>query len=125
VAETTANGVLAGPAEARRLLDRLRLRPLLDGLRGRPPADLEALVRAIARFSEISVALAPVVEEIDVNPLLALPDRAVALDALVVPRQEADQPLGASAAKRPADLFGGISTEFLIGLDWGKAKREG
>src|SRR5262249_45763992 len=36
---------------ARRLLDRLKVRPLLDGRRGMPPADIDAVAEALARFS--------------------------------------------------------------------------
>ncbi|OWJ55893.1 hypothetical protein BWR60_35705 [Inquilinus limosus] len=74
-------------AEARRLIDRLRLRPLLDGARGAPAADVDALAEAAARFSTLAAALGDLVEAIDVNPVLALPRGAVAVDALVVPRR--------------------------------------
>ena len=77
-----------GPATARRLLDRLKLRPLLDGYRGQPAADLDALCRAISAFSTLAADLAAHVAEIDVNPLVAGRDIA-ALDALVAPAQEA------------------------------------
>jgi len=71
-------------AEARRLIDRLRLRPLLDGARGAPAADIDALAEAAARFSALAAALGERVEAIDVNPILVLPHGAVAVDALVV-----------------------------------------
>ncbi|WP_343712054.1 acetate--CoA ligase family protein [Inquilinus sp.] len=74
-------------AEARRLIDRLRLRPLLDGARGAPAADIDALAAAAARFSALAAALGDLVEAIDVNPVLALPRGAVAVDALVVGRR--------------------------------------
>jgi hypothetical protein len=72
--------------EARRLTDKLRLRPLLDGKRGKPPADLGALASAFARFSVMVADLAGLAAEIDVNPVLAGPEGALALDALIVPR---------------------------------------
>lgn len=74
-------------AEARRLIDRLRLRPLLDGVRGAPVADIDALAEAAARFSALAAALGDRVEAIDVNPILVLPHGAVAVDALVVGRR--------------------------------------
>ncbi len=72
-----------GPATARRLIDRLRLRPLLDGYRGAPAVDLDALAVTIARFSVLAADLAPRVAEIDVNPLRC-GAQIVAVDALLV-----------------------------------------
>ena len=77
-----------GKKEARRMLERLKGFKLLQGYRGTPPADLDAVCEAIARISEFSADHADTVEEIDVNPLLARPDGAIALDALIVLRQE-------------------------------------
>ena len=72
-----------GPATARRLLDRLKLRPLLDGYRGAPPVDIDWLSAVVATFSTLAADLAGLVSEIDVNPLLAGPE-ILAVDALVV-----------------------------------------
>ena len=65
-------------------LERLKLRKLLDGARGAPPSDVKALAEAAAKLSVLAVALADVVKEIDVNPLIVLPSGAVAVDALIV-----------------------------------------
>jgi acetyl-CoA synthetase len=73
-----------GKAEARRMLEGLKGFRLLQGYRGAPAADLDAACDAIARISEFAADHADRVEEIDVNPLLARPDGAVALDALIV-----------------------------------------
>jgi acyl-CoA synthetase (NDP forming) len=75
-----------GKAEARRMLEGLKGFRLLQGYRGAPAADLDAACDAIARISEFAADHADRVEEIDVNPLLARPDGAVALDALIVLR---------------------------------------
>jgi acyl-CoA synthetase (NDP forming) len=72
-------------SEAHRLLDGLALRPLLDGKRGQKPADIDALARSLAAFSVLVADLKGLVAEIDINPVLAGADGAVALDALVVP----------------------------------------
>ena len=72
-------------ARARSLLQRLRGASLLAGARGRPPVDVTALAAAIAAFSRMAAALGPVLAEVDVNPLLAGPNGAIAVDALVVP----------------------------------------
>ena len=71
---------------ARRLLDRLAVRPLLDGVRGRPPADLDAVVHALVRLSGLAADLGDLLEALDVNPLIAGPQGCIAVDALVVPR---------------------------------------
>jgi acyl-CoA synthetase (NDP forming) len=76
-------------AAARRLVDSLRLRPLLDGRRGRPAADLDAFCAAAECFSLLAAALGEVLEEIDVNPLIAHAGGCVAVDALVVGRRGA------------------------------------
>lgn len=75
-----------GPKEARRMLEGLKGYKLLTGYRGAPAADLDSVCDAIARISEFAADHADQVEEIDVNPLLARPDGAVALDALIVLR---------------------------------------
>lgn len=89
-AETLKDAAFALPpfdaAEARRLIDRLRLRPLLDGARGAPAADIDALASAAARFSTLAAVLGDRVEAIDVNPILALPRGAVAVDARLATR---------------------------------------
>jgi acyl-CoA synthetase (NDP forming) len=70
----------------RRLLDRLAVRPLLDGVRGRPPADVDAVVHALVRLSALAADLGDLLEALDVNPLIAGPRGCIAVDALVVPR---------------------------------------
>jgi acyl-CoA synthetase (NDP forming) len=75
-----------GKQEARRMLESLQGFKLLQGYRGAPPADLDAVCDAIARISEFAVDYAGEIEEIDVNPLLARRDGAIALDALIVRR---------------------------------------
>jgi acetate---CoA ligase (ADP-forming) len=64
--------------EARAMLDELRGAALLRGVRGRPPADLDALVGALVRFSEHAARLPPSIAALEINPLLVLPrDRGV------------------------------------------------
>jgi hypothetical protein len=75
--------------EARAMLLRLRAAPILTGhgARGQWPADLEAVVDVVARFSRVCLDLRDVVDEIDVNPLLVF-DRgkgARVVDCLIVP----------------------------------------
>ncbi len=74
------------PPRARRLVDRLKIRPLLDGVRGMPAADVEALVRAIVALSWLAHDLGEELEALDVNPVICGPRGCVAVDALVIPR---------------------------------------
>jgi acetate---CoA ligase (ADP-forming) len=73
-------------ARARRLVDDLKIRPLLDGVRGGPPADVDALARAIVGMSWLAHDLGDHLEAIDVNPVICGPDGCVAVDALVIAR---------------------------------------
>jgi acyl-CoA synthetase (NDP forming) len=72
----------------REALSALRGAALLRGARGRSPADLEAVVRAALGLAALAEDLGDCIAEIDVNPLVALPDRAVVVDALIVPRAD-------------------------------------
>lgn len=71
---------------ARRCIDRLKLRPLLNGVRGKPAADIAAFCEAAARFSEMAAALGDVLAEVDVNPVVVHGAGAIAVDALVAGR---------------------------------------
>ncbi len=52
---------------------KLKVWPLLDGYRGRPKADVEALIAAIVAFSEMAAALGDRLMEAEINPLFVLP----------------------------------------------------
>ena len=84
-------------SEAQAMLRELRAFPLLDGARGRAPADLDAAASAVAALSRFAARHAADIAEIDINPLLvqARGQGAVALDALLLPtrqnRHEGDQ----------------------------------
>jgi acetate---CoA ligase (ADP-forming) len=69
---------------AKRMIDRLAVRKLLDGVRGAPRADLESVARAVVSVSVLATELGDVIEDLDVNPLICRPEGVVALDALVV-----------------------------------------
>jgi acyl-CoA synthetase (NDP forming) len=60
--------------------------PLLDGARGRPKADVDALAELILNVSRMAVELRDNVTEFDLNPVRVLPagQGVIALDALVV-----------------------------------------
>jgi acyl-CoA synthetase (NDP forming) len=77
------------PVDARRalaLLRRLLGYALLEGARGRPRCDLEALARALSAFSVLAATLGSALAEADVNPVIAGPRGVMAVDALFVPR---------------------------------------
>lgn len=68
---------------ARRMLESLRIWPLLTGYRGRPGVNLDALLEVMIRLSYL-VADYPEIAEIDINPLLVGPTTVTALDARIV-----------------------------------------
>lgn len=69
------------PDRARHMLESLRMSPLLDGWRGRPGVDKDALIALLVRLGEI--AASGEVEELDINPVLASADGYIGLDALI------------------------------------------
>ena len=73
-----------GQDTALEMLHELRGFSLLNGARGSRPADLAALAQAIARVSVLAFRHGHEIASLEINPLLALPDRAVALDGLIV-----------------------------------------
>jgi len=74
--------------DAAAMVREIRGFPLLDGARGRPKADVEALIDAIHRVAALAQATGERLQELDINPLMVLPaGRGVkAADALVVLR---------------------------------------
>jgi acyl-CoA synthetase (NDP forming) len=70
-------------AAAEALFRSLQIAPLLDGARGRPGVDVRAAARVAAALSRFA-AEHPELAEAEVNPLLALPDGALGLDAHIV-----------------------------------------
>jgi acetate---CoA ligase (ADP-forming) len=69
---------------ALRLIQSLKIWPLLNGFRGRPKANVAALTSAIAAFSEMVAQLGSTLSEAEINPLFVLPQGVVAADAVVV-----------------------------------------
>lgn len=71
-------------AEAGRMLDALRGRALLAGVRGKPPVDRAALTQLISAVSRFGAAAGPRLQELDLNPVLAGSDGVTAVDWLMV-----------------------------------------
>ncbi len=69
--------------DAADMLGGLRGHRLLDALRGAPPANRRALEDVLLRLSRLAGDF-PEIAELDVNPLLAFPDRSVAVDGRVL-----------------------------------------
>ncbi len=92
--------------EARRMLEELRAWPLLQGFRGRPAADIDALCEAIARLSSLAWACRDRVESLDLNPLMVFSagQGVVAADALVVLSEQGkkEAPAGQSVQPEPS-----------------------
>lgn len=69
--------------DADQMMAEIKGRPILDGVRGQPPADLKALRETILKVSAF-VEKHPEVRELDLNPVFAYPDGALAVDARIV-----------------------------------------
>jgi len=75
--------------EAVALLDQLKGAALLDGARGAPPADREALAELIAALSRFAADHGDLIEEVDLNPVIVHPEGQglTVVDALIVKRK--------------------------------------
>jgi acyl-CoA synthetase (NDP forming) len=82
-----------GVEVARAMIRQIQGFPLLDGARGKPKADVEALAQALSRLSLYAAAQGDRLDSIDINPFIVRPagQGAVAVDALVVPAAAAGQ----------------------------------
>jgi len=71
------------PRDAASMIREIKGYPILEGVRGRPPVDVAALENLLVGVSEFAAAH-PEVVELDLNPVLAYPSGAVAVDARIV-----------------------------------------
>ncbi len=73
--------------DSRSMLSRLRGKAILDGTRGAGPADVDAIVDILGKFSQLCLDLREDVSEIDINPLLVFDEGhgARVVDCLIVP----------------------------------------
>ncbi|MBP6860955.1 MAG: acetate--CoA ligase family protein [Neisseriaceae bacterium] len=71
------------PAEAMTMIHSIQGAPLLQGVRGGAAADLTALAEQLSRLSYFAYHAGSAVQAVDLNPVLARPDGAVAVDAVL------------------------------------------
>jgi acyl-CoA synthetase (NDP forming) len=71
------------PRDARQMVREIKGFPVLQGFRGQDPADLEALEKLLLKVSSF-VDAHPEIEELDLNPVFAYKDGALAVDARIV-----------------------------------------
>ena len=71
-------------AEGHRMIEQLRGYPLLLPHRGRPGADIEALVDIVMRVHDLVLAAGDFIEEVDLNPVIVSEQGATTVDAMVV-----------------------------------------
>ena len=83
IADTAIRLAPLAAAEAAGMLEELTGLALLDGWRGAPPVDRDAVVEAIVAVGTLLTAH-PEIRELDLNPIRAYPDGILVLDALVV-----------------------------------------
>ena len=69
--------------DAEEMIDEIRGSRVLEGMRGKPPADREALIDAILRVSRLVTDRREDIEELDINPLVVFAKGAKAVDALI------------------------------------------
>jgi acyl-CoA synthetase (NDP forming) len=71
--------------EAKALIGRLKTAPILQGVRGQAPADIDALAELVSRVAELARAEGNI-DQLDLNPLFVYPagEGVVAVDALIV-----------------------------------------
>ncbi|MCX6246504.1 MAG: bifunctional acetate--CoA ligase family protein/GNAT family N-acetyltransferase [Bacteroidetes bacterium] len=68
---------------ARRMLESLKIYPLLRGYRGSKPKNIDLLIQALIRLSYLAADY-PEIRELDINPLLVTSEEVTALDARIV-----------------------------------------
>jgi acyl-CoA synthetase (NDP forming) len=81
--DTTSLLLPVVPEDITTALAKTKVSKLLNGWRGKPKADIDAIVRAVLAVQDYVTAHAADVEEVEINPLICTPTDAVAADALI------------------------------------------
>ncbi|MEO1650046.1 MAG: acetate--CoA ligase family protein, partial [Pseudomonadota bacterium] len=77
-------------ATAHEMIASLQGAEVLRGARGADPVDLDALANAISALSVFVTVHVDTVASVELNPLRALPDRCVGLDALIIKHEQVE-----------------------------------
>jgi acetate---CoA ligase (ADP-forming) len=82
------------PGRARTLLSRLRIWPILNGVRNQPPADIEAVIDTVVSFSAAIAAAGSQLAAVDVNPVVVSHSGTglTAVDAVIIPSTSGEDP---------------------------------
>ena len=70
--------------EAKAMIGRLKIKALLNGVRGQPAVSIKDLINTMVRLSKLAYALKDCIDEIDINPVIVSSESATAVDALIV-----------------------------------------
>lgn len=74
--------------DAREMIKEIKAFPVLDGFRGAPKADLDALVDILLKLSKLSLEHEESIDQIDLNPVIALPKGAAVVDARIILKEK-------------------------------------
>jgi acyl-CoA synthetase (NDP forming) len=101
----------------REMVEELKCAALLKGVRGIPPADLDAFVAALVKLGELAHAR-PEIREMDINPVMVYPDGLMAVDARVAlndaPAADTAPVNGDRTAARRRNLEQAISPRTIV-----------
>ena len=69
---------------ALRMINEIKTQTMLDGFRGLPPVDRNALAEMIVKVSELAIKMDDYIKEIDLNPVIANEDGVFGVDARII-----------------------------------------
>lgn len=69
--------------DAEEMIKEIKAYPILEGIRGQPPADIEALIDILLKVSNLVIEH-PEIDQLDLNPIFAYPKGAKAVDARII-----------------------------------------
>ena len=75
------------PTSAKKMINEIKASPILDGYRGRPPADKKALRKLLLTCSEV-VGAYPEIREMDLNPVVVYENGVAVVDARIILKEE-------------------------------------